>query len=717
MIKKTTLKKTLPLVEKVNTKKSVPLIEKPIVEITTLEKSPIAQSPSPITNPSFIDSIKLFFNNHPRIAKLVETIRYLLILFAGFKLIKKTLQYFRIGMLLYVAFSGFLLYFFNISLEELTKGWGRLGSACVIGINTALVMIQNYLSEIFVKTPSPTPSVPVEVTPTSNQIPSFVISKERMLYNLKKQYPNLTVEQIDKLVDLLTDAERKKESISTHPSIRKEYLNSTLPEKGKSWLYYPIDHPIYSILFVVTSLGVIYYIGNYGFDLTVISTGISGFVTRISSLWNGSQPKPDEDPINLLDKRKGKLPETGSASSSSQSSYNSQEETSASHVSKGLHVRNSTGSSSGISETDSTEDDWFVGKKNYKIPPANTFITESETLQLRDHGVNIFKDLENIEKQIRVNKEINAPTRELLSHKAHLEQRLNQINDLIGYNKELNPSFKVSVTTESPSSSGSSTPKESSSFTQDSNPHLPPKLTPILTNSSSSAIIPSLESSIVEDSKRFYSPGGAPLPGNTNLDIEIYQKSKLTSNLAKLALNQNPSDSQAQMDYERSKAHMDRIEKFYNDIGFKVQCIESGQNISISIIRKNPLSDETCVVNQGVFAYLLSYFNSKKNNSDKESVKTMQIYSPTRFTILSSNEICKHDLSDMEILSNMHSSEIVDKISYKELLYFEQLFYLRDGEIPKNVLKAINYHKNGDFPFNPFHIEIKPNKYILKVFI
>jgi hypothetical protein len=114
--------------------------------------------------------------------------------------------------------------------------------------------------------------------------------------------------------------------------------------------------------------------------------------------------------------------------------------------------------------------------------------------------------------------------------------------------------------------------------------------------------------------------------------------------------------------------------------------IEKGIDLK-NIDNPYPL-DTNSVFKGGIFASLLSYF--KANNKESESkIKTMQIYSPARFTILSSNEICKHDLSDMQLLREMNTQHILQNLTYEEMSYYEKLFELIEEDVPYPLYEAI----------------------------
>lgn len=287
----------------------------------------------------------------------------------------------------------------------------------------------------------------------------------------------------------------------------------------------------------------------------------------------------------------------------------------------------------------------------------------------------------------------SAPVSQVYSP-APVSRPLSPVSPLSDSDSDITPKASISSLSKTTPSTG--TNPSTLSLPENFNPYKDCKpASESETNNQPTTLTPS--PSIPEDSSPSTSENSSP---HSPLDFDdsknAYKLAKENLIIAEETLKKFPNDPQIE---EQARKYRDVIhlhEEYYDKLGFKFDCVVNQGNLEVNIIRKAPSDNpENCVVNQGIFAYLFSYFKRVRDNKKTEVIytKTMQIYSPARNITLKSDEISESDHRDLDLLRVMNRYEMVEKVSYKELLYFEQLFYLLDEELPREFSGALYYYE------------------------
>jgi hypothetical protein len=99
------------------------------------------------------------------------------------------------------------------------------------------------------------------------------------------------------------------------------------------------------------------------------------------------------------------------------------------------------------------------------------------------------------------------------------------------------------------------------------------------------------------------------------------------------------------------------------------------------------------MLEKGLDLSFLSFFISYlKNLKTEDTPKYYTIKIPARTTVITVNEVSNRDYEDMELLRVMDRYEILEKVSYQELLYFEQLFEVFEEELPSEMQTVLDYY-------------------------
>jgi hypothetical protein len=181
-----------------------------------------------------------------------------------------------------------------------------------------------------------------------------------------------------------------------------------------------------------------------------------------------------------------------------------------------------------------------------------------------------------------------------------------------------------------------------------------------------------------------------PLPENIEALKLLYKNASNTFDKTQTLLNTLQLDreiSDIAIDNKKAKVLMNRIEDHLKDQSYNIVYIKSDDFVDIRRIDSNS-SEPICLVNEGVFVFLLSYLK-------KPESKVMQIQVPNRYTYISSEEIAQSDLDDMALLRSMDKYEILAKVTYQELIYYQQLFELLNEDIPFEMLEVIIFYQSG----------------------